>query len=216
MKITHPIRAVLFDMDGVMVDSEFVYMKYLLEFAKEKNPAVTMEDINPMVGRSRQDSWTVMERAVHNGENWEELMKEWAERDVYSGIDYKAIFRPEMKTTVQELKRRGYTVALVSSTGPKLISKIVEDVGMRPEFDLIVSGKQFEQSKPNPEIYHYTANILGIREDECFVVEDSTVGIEAAYRAGMTIAGLKDDRFGFDQSKADYHIDSIADILKYL
>ena len=59
MKITRPIRAVLFDMDGVMVDSEFVYMKYLLEFAKEKNPAVKMEDINPMVGRSRQDSWTV-------------------------------------------------------------------------------------------------------------------------------------------------------------
>ena len=51
MKITRPIRAVLFDMDGVMVDSEFVYMKYLLEFAREKNPAVTMEDINPMVGR---------------------------------------------------------------------------------------------------------------------------------------------------------------------
>ena len=201
MKITRPIRAVLFDMDGVMVDSEFVYMKYLLEFAKEKNPAVTMEDINQMVGRSRQDSWTVMERA---------------ERDIYSRIDYRKIFRPEMKTTVQELKRRGYTVALVSSTGPKLISRIVEEVGMRPEFDLIVSGKQFKQSKPNPEIYHYTADTLGIREDECFVVEDSTVGIEAAYRAGMSIAGLKDDRFGFDQSKADYHIDSISDILKYL
>ena len=71
MKITRPIRAVLFDMDGVMVDSEFVYMKYLLEFAKEKNPAVKMEDINPIVGRSRQDSWTVMEQAVNNGENWE-------------------------------------------------------------------------------------------------------------------------------------------------
>ena len=47
-------------------------------------------------------------------------------------------------------------------------------------------------------------------------MEDSTVGIEAAYRAGMSIAGLKDDRFGFDQSKADYHIDHISDILKYL
>ena len=175
-----------------------------------------MEDINPMVGRSRQDSWTVMERAVNNGENWETLIREWADRDIYSQIDYRKIFRPEMKTTVQELKHRGYTVALVSSTGPKLISRIVEEVGMRPEFDLIVSGKQFKQSKPNPEIYHYTANILGIREDECFVVEDSTVGIEAAYRAGMCIAGLRDARFGFDQSKADYHIDSIADILKYL
>ena len=145
------MKAIIFDMDGVMVDSEFVYMKYLLEFAREKNPAVTMEDINPMVGRSRQDSWMVMERAVDNGESWETLIKEWADRDIYSRIDYRKIFRPEMKTTVQELKRRGYTVALVSSTGPKLISRIVEEVGMRPEFDLIVSGKQFKQSKPNPE-----------------------------------------------------------------
>ena len=162
MKITRPIRAVLFDMDGVMVDSEFVYMKYLLEFAREKNPAVTMEDINPMVGRSRQDSWMVMERAVDNGESWETLIKEWADRDIYSRIDYRKIFRPEMKTTVQELKRRGYTVALVSSTGPKLISRIVEEVGMRPEFDLIVSGKQFKQSKPNPEIYHYTVRMSAL------------------------------------------------------
>lgn len=85
MKITRPIRAVLFDMDGVMVDSEFVYMKYLLEFAREKNPAVTMEDINPMVGRSRQDSWMVMERAVDNGESWETLIKEWADRTFTAG-----------------------------------------------------------------------------------------------------------------------------------
>ena len=77
-----------------------------------------------------------MERAVNNGESWETLIKEWADRDIYSRIDYRKIFRPEMKTTVQELKRRGYTVALVSSTGPKLISRIVEEVGMRPEFDL--------------------------------------------------------------------------------
>ena len=79
-------------------------------------------------------------QAVNNGENWETLIREWADRDIYSQIDYRKIFRPEMKTTVQELKRRGYIVALVSSTGPKLISRIVEEVGMRPEFDLIVSG----------------------------------------------------------------------------
>ena len=61
MKITRPIRAVLFDMDGVMVDSEFVYMKYLLEFAREKNPAVTMEDINrwwAAAGRIAGWSWS--------------------------------------------------------------------------------------------------------------------------------------------------------------
>ena len=87
---------------------------------------------------------------------------------------------------------------------------------MRPEFDLIVSGNQFRQSKPNPEIYHYTAATLGIPEEQCFVVEDSTVGIQAAKNAGMTVAAYQDDRFGFDQSAADYHITSISEILKYL
>lgn len=210
------IRAVIFDMDGVIVDSEIVYMKYLLEFAKRKNPSVTMEDLNPMVGLSRKDSWSVMERAIQNGETWDDLRKEFALLDIYRGIDYRTIFRPEAKTTAIELRKRGYLVALASSTGPELIARIVEETGMRPEFDLIVSGKQFKQSKPNPEIYHYTAGVLGIPEEACFVLEDSTVGIQAAKGAGMTVAALRDDRFGFDQSLADHHVETISQILEYL
>lgn len=210
------IRAVIFDMDGVIVDSEIVYMDYLLEFARTKNPKVTMDELNPMVGLSRKDSWTVMERAINNGETWETLRDQFSALDVYSQVNYKKIFRPEALVTVKELKRRGYEVALASSTGPKLIARIMEETGMRPVFDLIVSGKQFKQSKPNPEIYHYTAKTLGFSEEECFVIEDSTVGITAAKRANMTVAALRDDRFGFDQSQADYHIDRIDEVLNYL
>lgn len=210
------IRAVIFDMDGVIVDSEFVYMKYILEFAKEKNPTVTMEMINPMVGRSRKDSWLIMEQAVNNGETWEELMKEFGERDIYSQVNYREIFRPEALFAAKELHKRGIRVALASSTGPKLIARIVEETGMRPEFDLIVSGRQFKQSKPNPEIYQYTAKTLGIPEENCLAVEDSTVGIEAACRAGMKVAALRDGRFGFDQSRADYQMDTLAELLAYV
>lgn len=210
------IRAVIFDMDGIIVDSEIVYMKYLFDFAKEKNPAVTMEDLNPMVGLSRKDSWSIMEQAVKNGQDWDQLRKEFAKLDVYSEVDYKSIFRPEAKVTTEKLREKGYLVALASSTGPNLIARIVEETGMRGEFDLIVSGKQFKQSKPNPEIYHYTAGALKVSEDQCFVLEDSTVGIQAAKDAGMTVAALRDDRFGFDQSPADYHVERIDEILKYL
>lgn len=210
------IRAVIFDMDGVIVDSEFVYNQYLLAFAKTKNPAVTMEQINPMVGLSRKDSWSVMAKAVSNGQTWEELRDEFSALDVYSGVNYREIFRQEAMTAAVELKKRGYLVALASSTGPELIARIIEETGMRPFFDLVVSGKQFKQSKPNPEIYHYTAKTLGVPEAECFVIEDSTVGIEAAKRAGMTVAALKDDRFGFDQSLADIHVERIDEILSYL
>lgn len=210
------IRAVIFDMDGIIVDSEIVYMKYLFDFAKKKNPAVTMEDLNPMVGLSRKDNWSIMEQAVKNGQDWDQLRKEFALLDVYREVDYQSIFRPEAKVTTEKLREKGYLVALASSTGPNLIARIVEETGMRKEFDLIVSGKQFKQSKPNPEIYHYTAGSLKVSEDQCFVLEDSTVGIQAAKAAGMTVAALRDDRFGFDQSPADYHVERIDEILKYL
>ena len=69
-----------------------------------------------------------------------------------------------------------------------------------------------KQSKPDPEIYHYTAGRLGLPENQCLVIEDSTLGITAAYRAGMTVAALIDDRFGFDRSLADYEIQNLKEI----
>ena len=96
-------------------------------------------------------------------------------------------------------------------------ANFIEFKKLEPPFTaLIVSGGQFKQSKPNPEIYHYTAKTLGIPEEECFVVEDSTVGIQAGKAAGMTVAALEDDRFGFDQSQADIQIRQISEILKFL
>ncbi len=65
------ISAVIFDMDGVIVDSEIAYMDYLLDFAQTKNPNVTMEQLNPMVGLSRRDSWMVMINATGCQESWE-------------------------------------------------------------------------------------------------------------------------------------------------
>lgn len=209
-------RAAIFDMDGVIVDSEIVYNDYLLAFAQTKNPAVTMDQINPMVGRTKKDSWMIMADAIGNGQSWEALYNEFRVLDIYQHVDYKKIFRPEALAVVKELRNRGYRVALASSTGPRLIARIMEETGMRPWFDLIVSGNQFKQSKPNPEIYHYTAKTLKVPEETCFVIEDSEVGIEAGKAAGMTVAALRDDRFGFDQGKADHMMENLMEILDYL
>ena len=80
---------------------------------------------------------------------------------------------------------------------------------------IIVSGAQFKRSKPDPEIYHYTAGKLKLPENQCLAVEDSSFGVTAAYRAGMHIAALYDSRFHFDQSLADFrikHLEEVVDI----
>lgn len=210
------VKAVIFDMDGVIIDSEIVYLQYMLEFARVKNPDVKIEQLYDMVGRTRGDSWKVMARAVNNGQSWEEIRSEFRTRDIYAEIDYRSIFRPDVAVVLKWLKERDYRIGLASSTHLELIMRVVTENEIKDYFDTIVSGSQFKESKPNPEIYHFTAAQLGVEEKECLVIEDSTVGITAAHRAGMKIAALHDPRFGFDESLADYHIERIIEVLDIL
>lgn len=214
------IKAVIFDMDGVLIDSEEEYLKYELAFVRTKNPDATMKQLYGMVGSSKKDAWTCLARAVNNGQTWEELLKEFKEEfhgdDVFGKIDYTSIFRREAGVLLKELKNRGYQMALASSTQMDIIEKVLRVNRIEEYFQEVVTGTQFKHSKPDPEIYHYTAGRLGVKEEECLVVEDSTFGVTAASRAGMTVAAVVDERFGFDQSPADYRIHNLLEVLEIL
>ncbi|NNJ31919.1 HAD family hydrolase [Lacrimispora defluvii] len=208
------IKAVIFDMDGVIIDSEGVYLKYQLEFAKKKNPNVKLEDLYPMVGATKQECWEVVERVVSNGQTWEELRKEFRQRDIYSEIDYRSIYRLEVTDTLKQLKEAGFRLALASSTHLELVERVLKENGIRDYFEAVVSGEQFKKSKPDPEIYLYTAGQLKLKPEECLAVEDSTIGITAAHRAGLKIAAVIDTRYGFDQSLADYKLNRVKEVLE--
>lgn len=210
------IKAVIFDMDGVLIDSEMEYLKFDLEFAKKKNPEVTIEQLFGMVGSSREDCWRCMERAVNNGQSWEELRNEFRQRDVFMEMDYRAIFREEAREVLHWLKAQGYQIALASSTQMDIIEQVLRENEISSYFQVVVTGAMFKRSKPDPEIYHYTAEKLGVKEEECFVIEDSTFGVTAASRAGMKVAAVIDERFGFDQSLADYRIGNLREVMGLL
>lgn len=208
------VKAVIFDMDGVIIDSEGTYLEFQLEFARKKNPDVRIEELYPMVGATKKEAWEVLERAVHNGQTWEELRDECRQRDIYSEVDYRKIYRPEVTEVLQTLQEKGYRLALASSTQLDLVERVLRENEIRNYFQVVVSGNQFKRSKPDPEIYQYTAAQLGVKEEECLAVEDSTIGITAAHRAGMKIAAVIDNRYNFDQSLADYHIARVKEVLE--
>lgn len=211
------IKAVIFDMDGVLIDSEGVYLDAMLQFAQMKNRKVTKADIIGVVGRTSQDSWEIMERAIGNGQSWKQLRADYRNWiDVSESIDYTSIFRREAGDVLAELKARGYRLALASSTHRQLVLHVLFQNQVLEYFEQVITGDMFCRSKPDPEIYHFTAGRLGVKESECFVLEDSTVGIAAAHAAGMRVAALVDDRFGFDRSLADDEVKSIAGILDCL
>ena len=90
--------------------------------------------------------------------------------------------------------------------------QVLGECGIGPYFECVVSGEQFARSKPDPEIYRFVMRQMGMQPDECLVVEDSTYGVQAGYAAGVYIAALRDTRFPFDQSLADFHIESLDEI----
>ncbi len=214
------LQAVIFDMDGVIIDSELEYLKYNLVFARSKNPDVILDDLFKMVGASRQDAWEVMAAAIHNGQTWEELRDEYrSSNDVYSKVDYTKIFRPEVISLLQFIQGKGLKLALASSTQLDLVLHVLDVNHIRDYFETVISGTQFKRSKPDPEIYHFTASQLQVPEQNCLVIEDSTFGVTAASRAGMQVVALKDERFNFNTDPADYivdHLDEVKNIITEL
>lgn len=208
------IKAVIFDMDGVIIDSEMEYLNFIFEFAREKNPRLKIEDLYGTVGTTRQDCWEVVAKAVNNGETWDELRGQYAGRweEVFSIVDYKAIFRPVVLDVMDWLKKEGFLLAVASSTNLEQVKKILNLNQVDKRLDLIVSGGMFKRSKPDPEIYLYTAETLGVKPEECLVIEDSTVGITAGCKAGMKVAALIDNRFNFNRALADIEFSSLEEI----
>lgn len=210
------IKAVIFDMDGVIIDSEGKYLEYIYEFAREKRQDIQIEELYGTVGATKRDCWEIVERAVGNGQSWEQLRQEYHERGIwkkaFEEVDYKAIFRPEVLDVMDELQRMGLKLAVASSTGLEQVRYILSMNHVWERLELAVSGEMFKRSKPDPEIYLHTAEELGVDPSQCLAIEDSTVGITAGKAAGMKVAALIDNRFGFDRSLADRELLNLREI----
>lgn len=212
-----PFEAVIFDMDGVIVDSEYAYAQEERAFLDAHGIDVPDEEIARTVGCSQETfrqtvvSW--WERGGYGTLTPEEAIARfnaWGESYVY---DYHALMNPGVPETLAALRERGVRLALASSSPMDNIREVLDACGIAGAFEVVVSGEQFHKSKPNPEIYLHTCELLGLDPAVCCCVEDSPYGIEAGKRAGLTVFAKREERFGFSQDEADAIIDAVPDLL---
>lgn len=220
MSAQTPFRAVIFDMDGVIVDSEYAYAQEERAFLDAFGIEVSDEEIAQTVGCSRETfNQTIAqwwERGGYGTFTPDEAIarfNEWGKSYVY---DYRALMNPGVPETLDALRARGLRLALASSSPMDNIREVLQACGIEDEFEVIVSGEQFHESKPNPEIYLHACEVLGLDPGVCCCVEDSPYGIEAGKRAGLTVFAKRENRFPFSQDKADVIIDTVPGILEVI
>lgn len=211
-----PFDAVIFDMDGVIVDTERYYADELRVMSDTFGMHITDAEIFGQVGMSNQDfkrhlvTWWGRAGRTYTGEEALAAYQEWA---ATRHCDYASLLNPGVPEAIAALKQRGVRVALASSSPMDNIKHVLSVCGLADAFEIIVSGEQFKQSKPNPEIYLHTLDLLGLPAARCCCVEDSKFGIEAGKRAGLTVVAKREDRFGFSQAEADYIVDTVPEVL---
>lgn len=212
-----PFRAVIFDMDGVLIDSEAAYVDELVEVLGAHGLDVTRSEICRLVGCSQRTYAATLARWFErNGlgsyapEEAVALYDRWAAGRSY---DYAALLNPGVPETLEALRAAGVRLALASSSPMDNIEDVLGQCGIADAFEVVVSGEQFQESKPNPEIYLHAVDVLGVPARSCCCVEDSVYGIEAGKRAGLTVFAKREERFGFSQDEADIIIDEIPDLL---
>ena len=213
------IKAIFFDLDGVLVDSERANEEMFEEYADRHGYKIPHERFYRLIGSHKSlDPWASVMEGLDLPKPYRVIADELEDYQVYcwERLDIAKIIFPDVMTSLKKIRALGIKTALASSSDMHYIGRILKVNDLGSLFDLVVSCDDFEKSKPEPDIYLYCLKHFGFEKSECLVIEDSPFGIKAAKRAGLAVYARKDDYFGLDQSEADLYLRDLNDLVKLL
>ena len=187
----YPFKAVIFDMDGVLIDSESKYPAAIDRMLERNNFKLTSEQRLSFIGTSSNiiGAW----------------LKEWFPEDERSVDELRSLYADTIYNSLREdvdeliegveewilwLRSRGIKTAVASSSSEKSVRYAVEEFGLDRHMDAVLSAKDIKVAKPDPEIFLKAAELMGVDPSDCLVIEDSQHGIDAAKAASMACASF--------------------------
>ncbi|MEJ1241780.1 beta-phosphoglucomutase [Chryseolinea sp. T2] len=187
------IRACIFDLDGVIVDTARYHFLAWSRLAGELGIPFTERDNERLKGVSRMRSLEILLSLGKNKTYSDSEIEALAARknewfvEYIDRMDRSEIF-PGVEKLIADLKHRGILVGLASSS--KNAPQVIQSLGIADEFDVVVDGGMVKHAKPDPEIFLLAASLLKISSHDCVVFEDAAAGIDAAIAAGMKSVGI--------------------------
>jgi len=205
------IKAVLFDLDGLLVDTETMGIKVAFKICKNLGIKLTKAEQQSFVGITDEKFYRQLLKKRKKKYNINNILDQHF-------ILYEQLLQSNLKafpgaSLPKQVKAQGYKIGLVSGSTAKQIAIILSQLDLKEQFDVIVSVDDIIHSKPHPESYLIAAYKLNVHPTECIVLEDATAGIQAAKKAGMQTVGVINNG-GQDLSLADRIVPNLSVLSK--
>ena len=184
-----PIKALIFDMDGILLDSEPLYLKANLSVVAAHGGFMSEQEYDSYIGIGTQSFYRIVKKRFGFSKSLEDLLA--MQEKIYLEIAREEIrIFPEMVKLAEWVVKQGLGCAIASGSSRKVIEELTALTDIRNIFSCIVSSDEVSKGKPEPDVFLEAAKRLGTTVDECLVIEDSPFGVEAARRAGILCAAV--------------------------
>ncbi|OGY22830.1 MAG: hypothetical protein A2172_01925 [Candidatus Woykebacteria bacterium RBG_13_40_15] len=206
------IEAVIFDMDGTMINNMPYHKKTWLEFCKRYGLSLTEEEFKNKYSGKKNDQ--IFKGLFNKNLSQEEINKYTEEKEQM----YRDLYSPLIKEVdglsdlIGMLKTSRIKLAIATTAPEKNRDLALKKLDLLGAFDVIVGDEEVKHGKPDPEIYLITAKKLQVAAEKCMVFEDSPPGVEAAKRAGMKVIGILTTHSKEELNKADLVINNFSEL----
>lgn len=186
------MQGIIFDMDGVLFDTEKLYERFWVEAAKQKGYSMNYSDVSAIRSTDATLAKEILQQRISPEFDYEAVKKLRIEL-MHAFVEENGI---EIMDGVQDLleqaQAKGYKIALASTSPLTRANHFLTKAGIIQYFDYLMTGDQVVHGKPAPEIYEKAATGIGISPVECYAVEDSFNGVRSAFNAGCRVLMVPD------------------------
>lgn len=210
------IKAVIFDLDGTLVDSMWMWhqidIEYLGRFGYRCPPSLERE----IEGKSFSETAVYFKETFSLPDSIDEIKQAWVEMSIEK-YRTQVPLKKGVRAFLEYLKNRGIRAGIATSNGRAMVDAVLDAHGIRGFFQNVTTACEVAAGKPAPDIYLKVASSLGAEPSSCIVFEDIPAGIRAGKAAGMTVCAVEDDFSvplrGEKQTLSDFYIDDYEELL---